>query len=172
MKTTYEERAIKFIERTLAPLLAQNKPRYPKRAIRNYNREHPDHPLKMTSGYTRTVIIRSDYVVKIDHNPNSGFGNNESEVKAYEFAKNAGYEYLFAKPTLFRVKGLKVNFEIMPRVRNGIGNFHKHYSRYLTHDELYFVNSFFGDLHEGNLGYFKNKPIFIDYADIFDEAFE
>lgn len=161
MKTTYEERAIKFITNILAPIIAEG-PAF-KQAIRRYNRTHKV-ALKTDSGYTRTVIIRSDYVVKITHNSDDEFGDNRSEVEAYKFAEQAGYGYLFAKATLFRVEGLDIDFEIMPRVKHGINNTDKFYWNYLTRDELQFLNNNFGDLHCGNLGYYKGKPVFIDYA--------
>jgi hypothetical protein len=54
-------------------------------------------------------------------------------------------------------------FEIMPKIR-GIGNFNRNFRDYLTDEELEFVDENFADLHERNVGYYKDRPIFIDYS--------
>ncbi len=161
VKTPYEERAIKFITTILAPIYAtaQNTNRYSK-ALREYNEKHK-RPLNYEVGYTRVTVIRNDYVVKITYFHSEEIGDNQAEADNYEIAKKAGYEYLFAKPTLFEYMGML--FEIMPRV-NHIGDYSRNYWNYLTDDELRFVEDNFDDLHEHNVGYYRNKPVFIDYS--------
>lgn len=169
MKTTYEERAINFIKKSLVPLISLY--HFPEVAVRQYNKKHQNRPLKTAHGATRMVIIRSDYVIKINTDLDTEWGNNTTEVKAYEFAQENGFEYLFAKPTMFTVDKLGIEFEIMPRVKHGIGREDKWWGKYLTNEEFDFVNNFFRDLHEYNVGYFKEKPIFIDYASWCEEGF-
>lgn len=161
VKTPYEERAIKFITTILAPIYAtaQSTNRYSK-VIRDYNKKHK-RPLNYEVGFTRVTVIRSDYVVKITYNYSKEIGDNQAEADNYEIAKDAGYEYLFAKPTLFEYMGML--FEIMPKV-NHIGDCNRCFSDYLTADELQFVRDNFDDLHEYNVGYYRNKPVFIDYS--------
>lgn len=160
-KTPYEQRAIKFITSILAPIYANaQSAKFYDDEICRYNKAHEKRPLKFCQGYTRLTVIRNDYVVKITYHYDSDIGDNKAEAENYEFAEKAGYEYLFAKPTLFEHMGML--FEIMPKI-NGVGS-HRNYEYYLTREELDFVNENFADLHRFNVGYYKNKPIFIDYS--------
>ena len=159
MKTTYEERATKFITTLLVKILANARTLDElSSALLRYNFCHK-RPLKWTNGATRIVIIRSDYVVKIAYC--NRYGDNMSEYRGYEFAKANHYEYLFAKPTLITI-GNHV-FEIMPRVA-GVGNWHKSWEMCTTREEYRFIDNHYLDLHEYNLGYHNGKPVFIDYA--------
>lgn len=119
--------------------------------------------VSIESGMSRTVLITSDYVIKIDRNVNSFCGDSEDEVRAYQFACDNGFDHLFAEITRFKYGGY--NFYIMPRV-SGINPYRddeEMYS-YLTEEEADFVDEYFSDLHSGNFGITKGKIIITDYA--------
>lgn len=159
--TNYEDRAKKFITTTLASIVhgCRSYNSYVK-AIADYNHTHKRH-LKWASGYTRITIIRHDYVIKITHRHHSFAGDSATECAGYKMAEEAGYAYLFAKPTMFTYKGR--TYEIMPRVHH-INDDSKRWYKHLTEEECYWVSRHFEDLHPRNVGYYRNKPVFVDYA--------
>ena len=159
MKTSYEVRAKKFIQQIAKYLENCYMPDDFDRAIERYNEAKKRH-VRMESGACRVVLITSDYVVKIDYNPEKIeiFGGCEDECEFYQYAKDDGYEYLFAKITKFVYNGRA--FYIMPRI-GGIG------SDKITHwrnDEEDYVYNNVADLHEWNIGYKNNVGVVIDYA--------
>lgn len=118
------------------------------------------------SGASRIVFVSSDYAVKFDKRRDHTMyaGNCEDELRAYEFAKEKGFEYLFAEVTKATVKGF--DFYIMPRVDTS-----RNYCEYseaacLSDEEVAFLNNYFTDLHAGNYGYIEDEPdpLIIDYA--------
>lgn len=165
MKSTYEARALKFA-RILCALFADcvtlgdfvN-------AIEGYNYTHT-RELKYAHGVSRMAIIRADYVIKFDMAPVGCFkdgraGNIESELAVYERAVLDGYAYLLAKTTVGEYDGIR--FAIMPRVDH-VHDEDRWYGDYLTEDEMDWLEENVKDLHDGNLGYRRNKPVIIDYA--------
>ena len=115
------------------------------------------------SGCSRTVLINSDYVVKIDRVNDAFCGNCEQEVHAYKFAKQEGFGYLFAEITPFKYKG--ITFYIMPRIRNiREGRDDEELYCNLNDEEYDFITSHFNDLHGGNFGFKNGSPVIIDYA--------
>ena len=98
MKTNYEVRAKKFIQQVADYIENCYVPDDFNEAIERYNEAKKRH-VRVESGACRVVLITSDYVVKIDYNPQKIeiFGGCEDEYEFYQYAKDDGYEYLFAK---------------------------------------------------------------------------
>lgn len=165
MKSSYEVRAMKFAQ-VLSRLFAHCKylDDY-KAVIAEYNRTH-SRPLHFAYGVSRIAIIRSDYVIKFDHIPESGWddgraGNCKSEEEVYARACTDGFEYLLAKTTVYTVNEL--TFSIMPRV-NHVGDWERYWADYCTDEERAWLYENVYDLHEGNVGYKNGKVVVIDYA--------
>ena len=134
-------------------------------AIAYYNATHT-RKIKWAHGVSRVVIIRADYVIKFDIRPTSCFsdgraGNCLTERAVFERAEKEGWSYLLAEPSV-HVDGKRV-FSIMPRV-NGVGLGFRDMDDYLTYDEMDILYHNIRDLHCGNVGYYKGKPVVIDYA--------
>lgn len=165
MKASYETRAKKFI-RELFPYLKEelNRAVYPvtgaKKAVKKFNLARHRN-VKVRNGATRIVFITSDYVVKMEYNEDEveTWGGNQSEADHYENAKRDGFEYLFAKPTIYEYE--RIDWLIMPKATN-IGN-----SRIWTKlddVEQDWIWSNIGDTHENNYGTIKGNFALIDYA--------
>lgn len=160
MKTTYEERGIKF-GKFLAKMF-ENCENYGDfaRAMDRYNKTHKN-KLHWAHGYTRIAIIRSDYVIKFTYRKNTFAGDCISEQRVYEMAKKAGMEHLFAKTTLIEEYGHV--FAIMPRI-NGVDDSKRFWWEHCTDEEHDWINKHVTDLGERNLGYRRGKVCIIDYA--------
>lgn len=166
MKTTYEERGIKFAK-VLARLFEDCYYLSDfKKVIKAYNDCHK-RKLRYSNGVSRIVIIRSDYVIKFDYKnrerawANGRAGNCETEAQVYDMAEQAGMAYLLAKPTLLYINGLTCT--VMPRV-NGVGNDDKCWQRTCTDYEREWLYDNINDLHYNNVGYRRGKVCIIDYA--------
>ena len=165
MKTTYEERGLKFAT-TLAKMFQTCV--YLKdfvAVIEHYNMSHT-RKLVYKNGVSRIAIIRSDYVIKFDYQPTGWFsdgkaGNCESELEAYECAVEDGMEYLLAKPTVKEMFGH--TFSVMPRI-NHIGDESRRWWRGLSIEEEIWLEEHINDLHDNNVGYRNRKVCVIDYA--------
>lgn len=160
MKTSYEERAKKFIR--------QFNPFYEdfsdiEEAVSFFNMVKHRH-VKISSGCTRDVLITSDYVIKLDIPgcPYDCFGSCKTEYANYQLAVRDGFDYLFAKITCYEYEGIK--WYIMPRIRY-IGRYPYNAECYLTEKENNWLddNGFF-DLHHLNYGWKDDKVVLIDYA--------
>lgn len=164
MKSSYTERAARFF-RTIYPLLDGHwdSPWECRRIMSLYSCEH-SRKVFVRSGVSRIAIITSDYVIKFDYNMKEvkRVGGCQSEVNFYNFAKNEGFEYLFAEITPFEYCGR--TFYIMPRI-NGIGRKEYCYAEEFLHgDDLAFVDDYLSDLHDENYGWYHNRPVIVDYA--------
>lgn len=160
MKTSYEERAKKFLMKIL-PYIENCKTRYQYYdAIEKYNQEHHKNVI-VSCGSCRIVLITSDYVIKIDYDKANirRFGGNWKEYCFYKKAERDGYAHLFAKVS--RVKVGHHYYYIMPRV-NGIGESNNEYT--WSDDEWDYVDTYVDDLHEYNVGRSHRRTIIIDYA--------
>ena len=160
MRTTYEERGIKF--GTYLAKLFQDCNCYGDfmAIIMNYNRTHT-RKLSWANGFTRIAIIRSDYVIKFTYRKGSHAGDCESERAVYEQAEKDGMAHLFAKTTLTEKYGL--TFAVMPRI-NGIGHAEIDWEEHCTEEERDWIDEHVVDLHEDNVGYRRGKVCIIDYA--------
>ena len=164
MKTDYITRAKKFIKDIYPYIMnIRTSPFQYIRAIETFNAIH-SRKVEVAHGVSRIALITSDYVVKIEYNEEevTRVGGCESEMAFYEFAQSQGFEYLFAKITLFEYNGRK--FYIMPRVQ-GIGRFEYSYAEDVTTGtESSFLRSYLYDLHDENYGWYNGHVVIIDYA--------
>mgnify|MGYP003435325677 CR=1 FL=1 len=123
--------------------------------------------MTFNSGASRAVIIGEDFVIKIDL-PKSLLpqaGNSESEMRAWEFVRHSGFDYMFAPITKTFFKNHPLY--IMPKVatlaceNEGVSELYN----VLSEDEYEFVSEYFTDIHDENFGFdeYGNVVIF-DYA--------
>lgn len=161
-KTNYEERAYKFAVRTLSKLFENCLFEHEfMNAIGQYNDTHI-RKLQFASGISRIVIIRSDYVVKVDYNPDpDSWGGCRSEENLYKRACGEGMDYLLAKTTVFELRGH--TFAIMPKI-NDTHNKKKDWYDYCNEKECMWILENIEDRHCGNYGFRNGKVCFIDYG--------
>lgn len=161
---TYEERAMDFIKE-LYEVKGTNtfmKNYGVRRIVAEYLSLHPRRNVKIAEGAARTVIITSDYVIKIDTGMVENYGGCENEEEFYDYACECGMEYLLAKPTHFRYK--RIDFYIYPRASVYANFTHfRDWRSELSYEEREFVD-LIDDLHEGNVGFIHRKLCIIDYA--------
>ena len=165
MKKSYEERAIKFAN-YLAKLFQDCVYRKDfEWVIQHYNDTH-SRKLHWAYGVSRIAIIRSDYVIKFNFQPEGEWedgtaGDCYSEEKVYQMAVKDGMEYLLAKTTIHKKYGH--TFSIMPRI-NGVEDYNRCWYKTCTEEEKLWIATHIYDLHPGNVGYYKRKVCIIDYA--------
>lgn len=172
MKHTRVERATRFIERLFPEFGGYFTKKYldwedfcsleEKMAV--YNKTHSRNIL-VKSGSARVALITSDYVVKYDRDREnkSSVGDCEDELRAYNFVKKKGYDYLFAEIEKIVVNGY--SFYVMPRVEVKYSDQIYHEVAALSPPEQDFIDRYFEDLHDENYGYNQSgRPIIIDYA--------
>lgn len=133
--------------------------------LKRYNRTH-SRQLKWAHGVSRIAIIRADYVIKFDFQPegywaNGKAGNCYSEVEVYQMAIEDGMEHLLAKPTVCESYGH--TFSIMPRI-NRVNDEQRSWWYFCTSEEYNWLDEHINDLHDGNVGYRRGKVCVIDYA--------
>ena len=123
--------------------------------------------MTFNSGASRAVIIGEDFVIKIDL-PKSLLpqaGNSESEMRAWEFIRRSGFDYIFAPITKTFFKNHPLY--IMPKVVMLACENENVCDLYdvLSEDEYDFVSEHFFDIHDENFGFdeYGNVVIF-DYA--------
>lgn len=160
MKNSYEVRAKKFI-RMIDPYIGKyDDVDSIKYAVGLFNQRY-HRAVQFTSGYTRCVLITSDYVIKIDYRTDSQFGNCETELNMYERAIKDGFDYLFAK--IERYTYNNHDYYIMPRIK-GIEKYEDDVYEYLNCQENAYLYEMVEDLHNGNYGWKNGYPVIIDYA--------
>lgn len=162
MRNNYEIRAQKFIMSIFPYVCDWSKVVMIRRGISLYNAEHPTRVISISSGISRVAIITSDYVIKIDYNSNTQFGNCESELENYQKACDAGFEKYFAKITRFCYRG--IYFYIMPRIYNINEDDDDVYYRCDDNDFIDWLYDNLYDLHSGNYGWKNGHPVIFDYA--------
>ena len=161
-KSSYEVRAHRFIEQ-IFPYICDCFNTYKMEERVNLFNQDKKRKVKVYHGATRIAFITSDYCVKIDR-PDEGdsyFGDCESEAAFYEYAKEEGYEYLFAKIEHYVYNDM--NFYIMPRV-SGVGHFAGDATDHVSFSERYFLLKHCRDLHKYNYGIYHGQITIIDYA--------
>ena len=165
MKKSYEERAIKFAN-YLAKLFQDCVYRSDfEWVIQQYNHTH-SRKLHWAHGVSRIAIIRADYVIKFDFQPEGRWANGRagdcySEEEVYQIAVEDGMEHLLAKTTVCESCGH--TFSVMPRI-NRIEDYSRLWWNYCTREEMDWLEEHVNDLHEGNIGYRRGKVCVIDYA--------
>ena len=161
---TYEERAKDFVK-MLAPLLDDCQSLYDfAEATAMFNRLYT-RKVRCNHGIARVAFISSDYVVKLEYNPEEVriVGGGENEIKMYATAEREGFAYLFAKVSPFDYHGKR--FYIMPRIR-GIGKYEFEYAdEHMTDAENAFCDRHhICDLHCNNYGFRDGHVCIVDYA--------
>lgn len=161
-KTSYEERGEKFARYLMRALFKECKTLTDyRKAVEDYNKTHK-RELICKNGISRVVIVRADYVIKIEYgSAKSWAGGNKSEYKMYELAVKDGMAHLLAKPTPVKI-GRKT-LTIMPRIDH-IRDKKRDWWKYCTPTECNWLDSHINDLHTGNVGYKRNKVCIVDYA--------
>lgn len=162
MKSDYITRAKKFVEilDAIINLYGIDDIEY---GIMEYNYFH-HRRIIFSHGLTRYAFITSDYVIKIDYDPEQiqTFGGCEDEVATYAQAEKDGMGYLFAKILRYEFNGAK--YYIMPRIK-GIEKFPYDADYYMNNDEIsYIVEKGICDLHNGNYGWRNGRVCLIDYG--------
>lgn len=166
MKSDYRIRAQKFIAQVYPFIRDCEYIEDYYYGINEFNRRYSNRKVMISTGSVRIAFITSDYVVKFDYDCHEAkrFGGCEDEMEFYQYAKQEGYEYLFAE--IIPYQYLDIIFYIMPRI-HGIGckKSCDHYVQdFLSEDELDFVESTLWDMHDQNYGWKNNHPVIIDYA--------
>lgn len=160
MKSSYIDRAIKFID-SVYPYIKDNMTNYKLfRIIEDYNKAHKRNII-VCGGAIRFVLVTSDYAIKWDRGENAEYGNNMAEWEMYSLACREGYDYLLAACTSIIYHGIR--FNIMPRYNINIKN-KPNYDGLLNYEELDWVNSHIDDLHENNYTVVNGRIVIIDYA--------
>ena len=161
--SSYEVRAIKFIHSIYPYIenctcLEEYDTAIFKYNMKNNRRVHFDW------GSARFALITSDYVVKMNYNPENvaRWGGCEEEHRFYNKAYNEGFDYLFAKTKPYYYKG--VVFYIMPRIHN-IGKTYWDADAYMSAEEKRWCRkNGLIDLHYQNYGWKNNHIVIIDYG--------
>lgn len=166
MKTSYEERAKKFIAEFAEYVeMCHDYDTYEFATyVFNISRHRA---VKFAHGMTRAAFITSDYVVKIDCPEYEGcierYGGCEREMEVYAKAVEDGFDFLFAKISCYEYNGKK--YYIMPRVK-GLRKCWDNAEYYICNcdalDWLY--DNGITDLHNENYGWVNGKVVIFDYA--------
>lgn len=164
MKNDYKVRAFNFFK-SLYPYIEEclDDPYACVDAVENFN-EEKNRKVSVCWGSVRIAFISSDYVVKYDYDENDAkrFGGCEDEEDFYKFAKEKGFEYLFAEITSF--KYMNRTFYVMPRINMRMSQEGERAEWYLEGTERDFVDEYLYDLHDENFGWKNNHPVIFDYA--------
>ena len=165
MRNNYEVRAQKFVETFFDYAIECVKTRKRNQItqiVDSFNITHHRN-VKWCRGYTRIAFITSDYVIKVDYNPDDNFGDSEHELYLYEQAVTDGFDYLFAKITCFKYKN--VSFYIMPLITGIDTTRPEDAQRYMTYEEEnWCAKHGLFDLHSANYGITRDGLKIFDYA--------
>lgn len=164
-KSSYIQRAEKFVKLLADILVGKNyKETIPVPFQREeiiwssvcaLNQKRHWHAYVNRDGSTRTVIICSDYVIKMDKTSYSRWGTSKNEYANYKlYSKTDIGKYL---APIHHVSCNGYNFYIMPKC-TGVGktSFPDNIQRKLDY--------YFDDLHSLNIAKYHGQPILIDYA--------
>lgn len=159
IKNNYEVRAQKFV-RSIFPFLEKYNFTDIKLACDMFNMLK-NRKVKYSYGSTRKCMLSSDYVIKIDYCPDTGWGNCEDELNEWNYHYSISeFADHFAPISKYTYKGH--DFYIMPRIPN-VGKY--------CEDELYEDGEFgeyckteVSDIHYEQFGKKSGKFIIIDYA--------
>lgn len=161
-KSSYEVRARRFIEQ-IFPYICDCFNTYKMEDRVDRFNQDKKRKVEVYHGATRIAFVTSDYCVKIDRPDecDSYFDDCKSEANFYKYAKEEGYEYLFAKIERYTYNDM--DFYIMPRV-SGVGHFYGDATEHVSDDEQYFLTRHCHDLHKYNYGIYHGQITIIDYA--------
>jgi hypothetical protein len=164
MKNDYKVRAFNFLK-SLYPYIegSLNDPYECADGVMAFN-EEKHRKVGVAWGSVRVAFISSDYVVKYDYDEvyAKRYGGCEDEEEFYKFAKEKGFENLFAEISSFEYMGR--TFYVMPRVNMRASQEGGRAEYYLDGAELEFVDNYLYDLHDENFGWKNNRLVIFDYA--------
>ena len=169
MKNTYEIRAAKFAALLVRLFAACSTLADFEEAILAYNATH-NIPLHYAHGVSRIAILRADYVIKFNLQPDDDWvtddgtcraGDNSTEAKVYARAERDVFAYLLAKTTVMVIGNRAVS--IMPRI-SGVNDRWRYWGDHVTDEEYDWLCENVHDIHEGNVGYYRGKPVVVDYG--------
>ena len=164
MKNDYKVRAFNFLK-SLYPYIEDslNDPYECADKVMAFN-EEKHRKVSIAWGSVRVAFISSDYVVKYDYDKNDAkrFGGCEDEEEFYRFAKEKGFEHLFAEISSFEY--MNHTFYVMPRINMRMNQEGERAEWYLVGAERDFVDNYLYDLHDENFGWKNNHPVIFDYA--------
>lgn len=170
IKNDYIVRAKKFIDKFdeyfRAHLIDENVGSAIIGAVWQFNYEHKNQHIKLSSGGTRKALITSDYVIKMDFRK-TNWGTCDTEYQMWHEAIKDGMSDIFVPITKY-----KARYYIMPRVTTL--NQDKYSEWYeagkispidkFTDEQIRYLNYNIDDLHCYNVGYWHRKPVVLDYA--------
>ena len=164
MKNDYKVRAFNFLK-SLYPYIENslNDPYECADKVMAFN-EEKHRKVGIAWGSVRVAFISSDYVVKYDYDEvyAKRYGGCEDEEEFYNFAKEKGFENLFAEISSFEYMGR--TFYVMPRINMRASQEGERAEWYLEGAERDFVDEYLYDLHDENFGWKNNHPVIFDYA--------
>lgn len=164
IKNDYKARAFNFFK-ALYPYIEKylDKPYTCAQAVEIFNAEK-HRKVRVSWGSVRVAFITSDYVIKYDYDKMDAkrYGGCKDEEKFYNFAKEKGFEGLFAEISSFEYMGH--TFYVMPRINMRANQEGERAEYYLEGDERDFVDEYLYDLHEENFGWKNNHVVIFDYA--------
>lgn len=168
MKSSYELRAKKFIHQIFPYLVENGVFSYECQSVVTAGQnaatqfsEEKKRKVYCYFGSTRLAFITSDYVVKIDYNEDSMWGNSEDELWKWEkIYKKSEYADYFAPISKYIYENH--SFYIMPRIPC-VGRYDEND---LEEDEDFWdwLCDNVRDIHEGQFGMKDGHFVFIDYA--------
>lgn len=161
--SSYEMRAIRFIQQIFPYIDNCHTVEQYDNAVDRFNSVY-NRSVICNSGSARVALITSDYVIKIDYNPQNvrRWGGCAEEWRFYSRAYQEGFAYLLAKIKPYYYRGQV--FYIMPRV-NGVGSRWHDADEYLTQRERDWCDEVgLKDLHMENYGWKNGHVVIIDYA--------
>lgn len=165
MRNSYEVRAQKFIRQVASYIADCHDYCDLDYAMMNYMIDHPSRKVSVNHGMARMVLITSDYVIKMDSNPDwiEEVGGGEEEMKFYSIAENEGMAYLFAKVSRYDYNGR--SYYIMPRVYGIDPDRWFDAYHYMTQEERnWCMEHQLYDLHCNNYGFRDGHVCIVDYA--------
>lgn len=166
MKSSYELRAQKFVREIFPYFVEQDffnnscvyRAQY---AVQHFCLERKRKVL-CNYGSSRIALLTSDYVVKIDYNKNTIWGNSEDELFNWEkYYSKSEYSEYFAPISKYTYSCH--DFYIMPRVKN-VGRYDECKVQEEDEDFWDWLCDNVGDFHDEQFGKENGHFVIIDYA--------
>ena len=123
-----------------------------------------EHNISYASGCSRFVLIKDNFVIKIDYNHSTYYGTSFSEYNVYKKAQEEGFDYLLCP--ISKIKCGHHYYYVMPRIDCLASE---------EDDELEMESCFDSDavdwlydnvydIHNENFGRYNGEWVVIDYA--------
>jgi len=132
--------------------------------FREYTAFAREHNIAYANGMSRFVLIKDNFVIKIDYNHSDYYGTSFSEYKVYKKAQKEGFDYLLCP--ISKIKCGHHYYYVMPRID------------YLASEEdddleleecfdidaVHWLHDNVYDIHDENFGCYNGDWVVIDYA--------